>query len=593
MTLSIALIFALLIFALVIFALDLFPIGFVAFGIMGLIMVLAPWLGISPQEAVSGFSNEATITVLAMFILAGGIFHTGVINLVVHKIRRYAQGSEVKQIAIIGSIAGPLSAFVNNTPIVAIMIPVVVRLAREAGRAPSKLLIPLSYTAQLAGVVTVIGTSTNVLASSRAVEEGLRPFGMFDFAHIGLLVLLVGFTYILLIGRHLLPERRDESVTETYHVKEYIFEITVLEESPLANTSLSESRLSEDYDIQVIQITRKGERLVLLNRDVILKSDDRLLVMGNQEQLIQLKDAKGIHLDSHSDSILAQEGDEFEFLEVIIGPNSDLVGSNLYKSSFRWRYGATVLGMRKHGKLMRERLSRVNLEFGDALLLEGPPEAIERIKLDPNFIVTEEPEIEKFNTRSAPIAVAIAAGVVMIAAFGVLPIMTAAVVGAVLMVVTGCLNVQQLYQSVRWDVVFLLAGLIPLGIALQATGGADLIAEWTLQLAGGLPPLAILWFFYLVSMLFTAVASNNAAVVVLIPIGVSVANALGIDAHAVILAIMFAASNDFATPVGYQTNTMVYEPGGYRFLDYTRVGGPLNLILLILTPLFIYLLWGI
>lgn len=594
MTFSIALIFALLIFALIVFALDLFPIGFVAFAIMGLILLLAPALQITPQDAVSGFSNEATITVLAMFVLAGGIFQTGVINILVQKIRQLAKGNEIRQISLIGAITGPLSAFVNNTPIVAIMIPVVVRIAREAGRAPSKLLIPLSYTAQLAGVVTLIGTSTNVLASSRAVQLGLEPFGMFDFAHIGIIVFAVGFLYILLIGRHLLPERRAEDVKETYHVKEYMAEVIVPVGSPLANISISESRLSEDYDLQIIQIRRKGERLILLNRDQIIKANDSLLVLSNREHLMQLKEDKGVEFAAGDASILDDSDDaEFGFLEVIVGPNSDLIGANLQTVGFRTRFGCNVIAMRKHGKLVRDRLARVRFEFGDALLLEGTSDALERIKLDQNFIVTEELAPERFNTDKAVVAVGIAAAVVTVAAIGWISIMVAAVVGAILMVLTRCLNVTQLYQSIRWDVVFLLAGLIPLGIALEATGGADLIAGWTESLASGLPPIFALVLFYVVSMLFTAVASNNAAVVVLIPIGVSVANGLGLDPHAVILAIMFAASNDFATPVGYQTNTMVYEPGGYKFLDYTKVGGPLNLILTIVTPLLIYFLWGL
>jgi di/tricarboxylate transporter len=594
MTWSIALIFALLIFALIVFALDLFPIGFVAFAIMGLILLLAPFLQITPDQAVSGFSNEATITVLAMFVLAGGIFQTGVINIMVQRIQRLAKGSEVRQIALIGAITGPLSAFVNNTPIVAIMIPVVVRIAREAGRAPSKLLIPLSYTAQLAGVVTLIGTSTNVLASSRAVQLGLKPFGMFDFAHIGLIVFVVGFVYVLLIGRHLLPERRAEGIKETYHVKEYMAEVIIPEDSSLVNVSISESRLSDDYDLQIIQIRRKGERLILLNRDQILKAEDTLLVLSNHEQLMNLKEQKGIELASGTGSILEDEDDvEIGFLEVIVGPNSDMIGTTLASVGFRTRFGCNVIAMRKHGKLVRDRIARVKFEFGDALLLEGTQDSLERIKLDQNFIVTEELETERFNTDKAKLAVGIAAGVVTIAALGWLPIMVAAVTGAILMVLAGCLNVAQLYQSIRWDVVFLLAGLIPLGIALEATGGAELIAGWTESLASGMPPIFALILFYVVSMLFTAVASNNAAVVVLIPIGVSVAHGLGIDPHAVILAIMFAASNDFATPVGYQTNTMVYEPGGYKFLDYTKAGGPLNLILTVVTPLLIYFLWGV
>ncbi len=251
-----------------------------------------------------------------------------------------------------------------------------------------------------------------------------------------------------------------------------------------------------------------------------------------------------------------------------------------------------MLAIRKHGALIRERLHNVRLGFGDALLLQGHKEALARLKLDPNFIVTEELQAEVFRKEKIPLAVGIIAGVVLVAALGIQPILVTAIEGCVLMVLTGCLKITELHESIRWDVIFLLAGVIPLGIALEKTGGAQLLADLAAQAAQYVPLIVVLWIFYLFSMVLTELISNNATVVLLVPVGAATAQTLGLDPKAVILTIMFAASTSFSTPVGYQTNTMVYGAGGYRFLDFTRVGAPLNLLLFILTPLYIYWLWG-
>jgi di/tricarboxylate transporter len=279
-------------------------------------------------------------------------------------------------------------------------------------------------------------------------------------------------------------------------------------------------------------------------------------------------------------------------LEVVIGPNADLIGSLLEDVNFRQRYGCTVIAMQKHGETIQERLGQVPLNFGDTLLLRGPKPALEQIKREPGFIVTEELALEAYRTEKAGLALAIMAGVVIFAALGQ-PILVTALAGCTLMVITGCLKMNELHEAIRWDVIFLLAGVIPLGLALERSGGADLLAQFAAQAANYVPSLLVLSIFYIVAMLLTELISNNATVVVLVPVAIASAEALGLDARAFILAIMFAASTSFSSPVGYQTNTMVYGPGGYKFLDFLRVGGPLNLILAIVTPIYIYLLWGL
>ncbi|MBN1993582.1 MAG: SLC13 family permease [Anaerolineae bacterium] len=593
MTLAMVLAFTLLIGTLVVFALDLFPIDFVAFTLMALVLVLGPILGVKPEAAISGFSNPATITVLAMFILSGGIYRTGMINLLTHRLVRLAGNSELRQLLTIALIVGPISAFINNTAAVAILIPSVITLAREHNRAPSKLLIPLSYFSQLAGVITLIGTSTNVLASALSAQEGYGAFGMFEFSAIGLLIFITGGLYILLIGHRLLPRRGGEQkFEESYHVQEYLSEAVVLEGSPLVGQKVVESRLREQFDVHVFEVFRNGQKLPHPLGQKVLQAGDILFIKANTGQLLKILDIEGLAIASDIRLDDRLESDRRSLMEVVIGPNCDLIGGTLSTTNFRHHYNCTVIAIRKQGQLIRERLSKVKFEFGDTLLLRGTKEALEQIKREPGFIATEEVQEEDFRIGKIPVALAIVAGVVLVAALGV-PILITAIAGCVLMVLTGCLKVNELHESVRWDVIFLLAGVIPLGLALQETGGTQLIASLAAQSAHYVPPLIVLIIFYLTTSIMTELISNNATVVVLVPVGAATAKALGLNPTAFILAIMFAASNSFATPVGYQTNTMVYGPGGYKFLDFTKVGLPLNLILAVATPIFITLLWGL
>lgn len=594
MTPEIALTFAILAGALILFALDIFPIDFVAFCILALMLILGPIFNLTPEEVISGFSNPATITVLAMFILSGGIYHTGIINQLTHRLVRLAGNSEIRQLFILIAIIGPISAFINNTATVAILIPLVLTLAREHQRAPSKLLIPLSYFSQLAGVMTLIGTSVNVLASTLAVQHGYAAFGMFEFTRIGLPIFIMGSLYMLLIGRKLLPERRiRQEASENYEIKEYLTEVIVLENSPLIGKTVIESHLREQFDIHVLEILRNGQKLAHPLADKIFQGRDILFIKANTQQLFQIKDIEGlaiepeIRLDNQN-----LKTEERALLEAIIGPTSDLIGGTLETTNFRYHYNCTVIAIRKHGEVIQERLGQVKLSFGDTLLLRGSLEALEQIKREPGFIVTEALKPEAFRKEKIPVALAIIMAVILGATLGQ-PILVTAVAGCVLMVLTGCLKVNELHEAIRWDVIFLLAGVIPLGLALEKTGGAQLLANLATQSAHYVHPILLLTIFYLVSMFLTEVISNNATVVVMVPVGVATAQALGLDARAFILAIMFAASTSFSTPVGYQTNAMVYGPGGYKFTDFTKVGLPLNLLLALVTPLFIYVMWGL
>jgi di/tricarboxylate transporter len=594
MTLEIAVVFVLLATTLAVFAWDRYPIDFVALGVLAVMLIVGPWLGLQLNEVVAGFSNPATITVMAMFILSGAITRTGMINWLAARLSVWGGQHELRQLAVILVIVGVISAFLNNTATVAILMPMVITMARNQRRSPSKLLIPLSYGAQLGGVITLIGTSTNVLASALAADRGYGGFTMFEFARVGIFIYLTGLLYFLLIGHRLLPSRRSANdAASSYELREYLAEVRILPNAPWVGKSLAESHLRSQLDIQVVGIVRAKEYLDILSAEQLLAADDIVLVEATPQQLAQLREVRGLSIEPRfSNQTATANLDERRLLEVVIAPGSELVGGTLVSTNFRHYYNCSVVAMRKHGRLVHERISTIGLDVGDALLLCGMPHELQQIKRDPAFIVTEQAPLETFRTQKIGLALAILVGVIVIAALGV-PVLVTSVVGSVLMVLTGCLRVNELHEDIRWDVIFLLAGVLPLGLALERTGGAQLIADFAAQLAGGLPPLLVLTVFYAAAMVLTEFISNNATVVVLIPVAASAATALGLDPRAFILAVMFAASTSFMTPVGYQTNSMIYGPGGYKFLDFFRAGVLLNLLLAVVTPLYIYWLWGV
>ncbi len=359
--------------------------------------------------------------------------------------------------------------------------------------------------------------------------------------------------------------------------------------------TLTESRLSELFDINILDIYRDGKNLGFLIANTRLRAGDILFVQAKTETLLKIKEVEGLAIepevrlgDEERDNNRMKVG----LMEVVIGPDSSLIGGTLETTNFRNRYNCTVIAIQRRGELIRERLGQVPLGFGDTLLLRGANFALRQIKREPGFIATQEVKVEEFRANKVPLALGIIAAVVIIAALGV-PILVTAVAGCVFMVLTGCLKVEEFHSAVRWDVIFLLAGVIPLGLALENTGAAEWLAGLVAGAAEFVPPLVVLSLFYIMSMILTELISNNATVVVLVPVGIATAEALGLDPRAIVLAIMFAASTSFSTPVGYQTNTLVFGPGGYKFLDFLRVGGPLNLLLALVTPIFIYLIWGL
>ncbi|SFR65709.1 Di-and tricarboxylate transporter [Halogeometricum rufum] len=597
-------VFALILLALVLFATEWFPIDVTAILIMVLLMVLGPWTQISPREGISGFANPATITVLAMLILSTGINRTGIVQLIGRKMAAFAGTDRRKQLAATIGVTGPVSGFVNNTPVVAILVPVIADLAHEGNTSPSKLLMPLSFASMLGGTLTLIGTSTNILASDIAAqlgaespELGLQAFGMFEFTKLGVIVFAVGAVYLMTVGVRLLPERipADEDLVEEYALQEYLADVVVPANSPLIGQTVREALGEDDLDIDVLQLIRYGERFdePLARKEI--RENDTLRLRTNRETLEYIMDAEGLTLSGNpqTEDDLHPDEEEPVLVEVVVPSGSFLVGETLTSSTFRQRYDANVLAFRTRGDVVRDRFEDIRIRVGDTLLVQAPPDSLTRLVENEDFIVAHEFDEVTYRSEKIPFAVGIIAGVVALPALNILPIVVSALAGVVAMVFTGVLKPTELYSSVEWNVIFLLAGVIPLGIALQQTGAAALLGNAVASTATFLPAIGVLWVFYLATGLLTSVISNNASVVLMIPVAANAAQSIGANAFAFVLAVTFAASTAFMTPVGYQTNLFVYGPGGYTFSDFIRVGAPLQFLLSIVTVLGIAFFWGV
>jgi di/tricarboxylate transporter len=588
--------------ALIFFIGEWFPVDFVALCVAVVLMVLGL---VTPEEGIAGFSNSATITVMAMFILSSGITRTGVIQIIREGLLRWGGRKLPQQILVMGAIVGPVSAFINNTAVVAVFLPIIEDWCKKQKISPAKLLMPLSYVTVLGGMITVLGTSTNILASGISKQLGYGEFSLFQFTGLGILTFLVGLTYLAVLAPRLLPNRKLElpQISDAYGLKDYVSEVIITPRSSLVGQTLRQSGIQRKFDLDVLEIIHNETHFPQPLADKVLSVGDILLVRGDREALLSIRDERGVDIladlkfsekndrPSALEAILNTE--EEKIAEVLILSNSRLIGSTLKDLRFRQRYNATVLAIRRGQELVRDRLGKVNLKFGDLLLLQGPKESFIGLQTTRELLVLEERDVETLRQNKAAIAVAITLAVIIVAALDILPILVTALIGVILMVLTGCLKPGEIYGAIRWDVIFLLAGLIPLGTAMDKSGATQWLADRLIGLGGNLSGFWILLFFYIMTSFLTEILSNNAAVVLMIPVAVKVAESLHLNPYAFMFAVTFAASNSFMTPIGYQTNTMVYSAGSYRFMDFVRVGGPLNLLMAIATPVLIVWIYGL
>ncbi|BCU14442.1 SLC13 family permease [Microcystis aeruginosa] len=587
-----------LVVALVAFVAEWLPVDLTALCVAIVLILLGL---VTPEEGIAGFSNSATVTVMAMFVLSAGITRTGVIQVIRDRLLVWGGKNPHQQVFVLGALVGPISAFINNTAVVAIFLPIVEDWCKKQKISPSKLLIPLSYATVLAGMITVVGTSTNILASGISAKLGYGEFSLFQFTALGLVTFLAGLIYLTIFAPKLLPDRKSstgEFLEDDYGSKVYLSEVIITPRSNLIGQTLSQSGLQRKFNFDVLELIRNKVHLSQPLADKVLNAADILIVHSSREELLKIKDERGLEIfadvkfqkvDIESTITTGEE----KLAEVLILSNSRLIGTTLKDLKFRQRYNATVLAIRRGSELLQGRLGKIPLKFGDLLLVQGPKQSFIGLQTTRELLVLEEKEIESLRQDKGIIALMITLLVIIIAAFDIQPILVTSLVGVVLMVITGCLKPGEVYGSIRWDIIFLLAGLIPLGTAMDNSGTTKWLADNLVAIGGHLSGFWILVFFYLITSVLTEILSNNAAVVLMIPVAVEVAKTLGLNPLAFMYAVTFAASNSYLTPIGYQTNTMVYAPGGYKFLDFTRLGAPLNLILTILTPVLIVVFYGL
>jgi di/tricarboxylate transporter len=590
MTTDIALTLTIIVAALVLFATEKLRVDLVAL----IVLISVGVLGlISPERVFDGFANSAVVTVWAVYIVSGGLFKTGVADALGRTIHRFSGDGESRLIATIMVTCGVISAFMNNVGATAMLMPALIGISRRTKISISKLLIPLSFSSLLGGAMTLIGTPANILAMSILADRGLSTLGFFQFTPLGIVLLTTGVLYMVLIGRHLLPVREGaQGRRDVYRLREYVTEVRVLTTSSLAGTTLLESRLGQDYDLTVLGLERDGDCLAQIGRDTLIQKDDLLTIEGSADDLMEASEALGLRPEAEQRlNIERLEPGNLQLIEATLAPNTGLVGRTLKDVRFRDRYGFTALAIWRHGHVITEKLRSVALYFGDSLLLQGPRHRVQDLQKGKDFLVLEPLEIERLRRKKAPIAVAALVMAVLLVVFAGFHISLAMVIAAVAMILTGCLSIEEAHESIDWRTVFLVAGMLPLGMAMEATGTAQYLADIMVGALGDYGAIALLAGIYLLAALITQAMSNAAAIVLIVPIALDTALGLGANHITFTMAAVVGAATSFLSPVGHKANVLVFGPGGYRFADYARVGALLTVLLLVVSMIFLPLFW--
>jgi di/tricarboxylate transporter len=571
MTTQIAILLVLLLVALVLFAVERIPIEIVS---ILLVMALILTRTLTVTEGFAGFGNDIVITIAGLFILTGGLAKTGVVDAVGRRLHRFAGDSEFRITALIMIAAALSAAVMKNTTTTAMFLPVVLGIASRRSISPSKLLIPLAFGAILGGTCTLIGTSTNLAVSGALPRYGMEPFSMFELTKVGVPIVGVGMLYMLLVGLHLLPRRKSpKSLTEQYHVRQYMTEVIVLNDSPLIGKTLAEARISDDLDLTVLGILRGTEeyRIAPHPREQI-KADDLLLVQGRVEDILRVKSEAGIEIKADftlSDAHL--EGSDVELFEAMVPKGSDFIGRTLKRLQFRTRYQLVVLAINRHGVNLLSKLSTVRIRFGDVLLIQGKRDQIENIAADDQILLLEE--ISRRQARPAKSRWALTAfGVFLFFSVTHLVALPVAVLfGVLILLASRSVRTSEIYEMIEWRLIILIACMISFGLAMEKTGADQYLADLIIRGSGDYGPTAVLAGFFVMTVALTQPMSNQAAALVMLPIAAKSAVLLGLNPRTFAVAITYAASCSFLTPLE-PACVLVYTPGRYRFFDFVRSG---------------------
>ncbi|HIG84787.1 MAG TPA: SLC13 family permease [Verrucomicrobia bacterium] len=559
-------------------------------------LVLLVGAGILPEEkALAVFSNPAPIIVSCMFVLSAALERTGTIEALGEWFGKLAGTREMRILVMLMLIVAPLSAFVNNTPVVVVFMPILLALARKHDLVASRFLIPLSYAAIVGGTCTIIGTSTNLVASGIAKERGLEEFGMFEVSKLGVIFVAVTFFYMLFIGRKLLPDRVTLSTLfESDEGKEFLTVAIISKGSELIGKNIKDSRLGKIRNFRVIEVVRSGNKLTNSIGQIVFEEGDQLLVKTRVEGVIDAGETTGIEIGVEAELGLQRlHTDSAILIEGVIGPGSSLVGRSLKDLNFRERFGVIILAVHRRGVNLRDSFENVKLAFGDTILVEGGVDRINNLSQERDFINLSQPKGRSIRRSKVPFAVGALLLFMVLASFKVAPLIVLALGAALFTLFTRCIEPSEAYESIDWKVVFMIFGMLGLGSALQEVKVVESVAIKVTDWAAILNNIHVLVaVIYLITAVLTEIISNNAVAALLTPVAITIGIALDIDPRPLVVAVMFAASASFSTPIGYQTNTYVYGAGGYKFTDFSRVGIPLALILWALSTFLIPLMWN-